>query len=144
MSLIIHTEPSFAFVFLRLSLAVTFFAHGSQHLFGWFGGKGIRGQLTFWEEQFSIPATFGSIGIFIECVGSLAMISGFLTRLFALGIAVFIGVALFKAHWRHGYFVHGSGEKGTGVEYSMTLLLVALALVMGGGGAMSVDLWLSR
>jgi len=144
MNFIIHTEPSFAFVFLRLSLAITFFAHGSQHAFGWFGGKGIRGQLALWEKQFSIPAALGSFGIFIECACSLAMMFGFLTRPSALGIAVFIGVALFKAHWRHGYFVHGSGEKGTGVEYSLTLLLVALALVVGGGGSLSVDLLLSR
>ena len=37
---ILDTDPIFAFIFLRLGLAAVFFAHASQQVFGWFGGKG--------------------------------------------------------------------------------------------------------
>ena len=41
MTAILQTDASYAFVVLRLGLALTFFAHGAQHVFGWFGGRGL-------------------------------------------------------------------------------------------------------
>jgi putative oxidoreductase len=140
---ILYTEPSFAFVILRLSLAIIFFAHGSQHLWGLFGGKGPKGQVTNWHEKYSIPIVIGCIGIFTEFVGTLSMVSGFLVRPFALGIAIFIAVALFKSHWEHGFFLTGPGKKGTGIEYCLAIFFIAVALLIGGGGAWSVDHWLA-
>lgn len=144
MNSILYTEPSFALVVLRLSLAIIFFAHGSQHLFGLFGGKGPIAQVTNWRDKYSIPIIIGCIGVFTETVGVLSMISGFLVRPFALGIAIFITVALWKAHREHGFFLSGPGKKGTGIEYCLTIFFIALALLIGGGGAWSVDLWLGR
>lgn len=143
MDTILHTEPSFAFVILRLSLATIFFAHGSQHLLGLFGGKGPQGQITNWRDKYSIPIAIGVIGIFTEAAGVLSMLSGFLVRPFALGIAIFIAVALFKSHWEHGFFLTGPGKKGTGIEYCLAIFFIAVALLIGGGGAWSVDLWLT-
>lgn len=143
MDAIFSTYPSFAFVILRLSLAIIFTAHGSQHLLGLFGGKGPQAQVANWRDKYAIPVVIGSIGIATEALGVLSMISGFLVRPFALGIAIFIAVALFKSHWEYGFFVSGGG-KGTGIEYCLAIFFIALALVIGGAGAWSVDLWLSR
>ena len=143
MDAILQTEPTFAFVVLRLSLAIIFTAHGSQHLLGLFGGKGPQAQVTNWHDKYSIPVVIGCIGIATEGLGVLSMVSGFLVRPFAVGIAVFIVVALFKSHWEHGFFLTGPGKKGTGIEYCLAIFFIALALVIGGAGAWSVDLWLT-
>ena len=58
MNAIFQTEPNLAFIVLRLGLAVTFFAHASMHLPGWFGGRGLKGQVTNWKERTTFP--FGS------------------------------------------------------------------------------------
>lgn len=143
MNAIFQTEPNLAFVVLRLGLAITFFAHGSQHLLGWFGGRGPRGQVTNWKEKYRIPIWIGVIGVATEALSVPAMLLGFMTRPLALGLVIFTAVALYKGHWEFGFFVSGGG-KGTGIEYCLALFLMALALLVGGGGAFSIDLMLSR
>ncbi|HEY3302205.1 MAG TPA: DoxX family protein [Candidatus Binatia bacterium] len=144
MNSIVQTDPIFAFVFLRLSLAAVFFAHGAQQLLGWFGGKGPRDTINSWRERYSIPRPIGAIGIFTEFFGSFAMLFGFLTRPFALGLAIFMAVAIWKAHWKNGFFLAHRGGEGNGIEFCLALFLMALALLVGGGGTLSVDLLMSR
>ena len=55
MSWIFETYPSFSLVFLRLGLAVAFFAHSTQQIFGWYGGRGLKGMLANWKEKYAIP-----------------------------------------------------------------------------------------
>jgi len=105
MNPILQTDPSFAFVVLRLGLAITFFAHGSQQIFGWFGGRGFKAMLTNWKEKYGIPRPISVVGMFTEFFGSFALLVGFLTRPFALGLAIFMAVAIQKAHWEYGFFL---------------------------------------
>jgi putative oxidoreductase len=144
MSWILETSSSFAFVFLRLGLAVTFFAHSTNHIFGWYGGRGYKGMVDNWQDKYGIPASIGLFGMFIEFVGCFALLIGFLTRPFALGLAIFLAVAIQKAHWEHGFFLARRPGEGSGIEYCLALFLMALALVVGGGGALSIDGLLSR
>jgi putative oxidoreductase len=143
MESIFQTDPIFAFIFLRLGLAAVFFAHGSQQLLGWFGGNGPGRTLASWKERYGIPTPIGAVGIFTESFGSFAMLLGFLTRPFALGLMIFMAVAIWKAHWKHGFFLAHRGGDGNGIEFCLMLFLMALALAIGGGGALSVDLWLN-
>jgi putative oxidoreductase len=144
MNSLFQTEPSFALPLLRLGLAAVFFAHGAQQLLGWFGGNGPRHALANWQERYGIPKAIGALGIFTEVAGSLAMLAGFLTRPFALGLAVFMAVAMWKAHWKNGFFLAHRGGAGNGIEFCLVLFLMALALLVAGGGALSVDLLMSR
>lgn len=144
MNSIFETSASFAFVFLRLGLAVAFFAHSTQQIFGWFDGRGLKSVLANWKERYGIPVAISLIGIFIEFFGSFALLVGFLTRPFALGLAVFMAVAMQKAHWQHGFFLARKPGEGSGIEYCLALFLMALALLVGGGGALSIDGVLSR
>ncbi len=144
MNAIFQTEPNLALVVLRLGLAVTFFAHGTQHLFGWLGGRGIQAQVTNWKERYRIPTWIGVIGIFTEILSVPAMILGFLTRPLALGLLIFLAVAIWKSHWEHGFFLSGGGRKGMGIEYCLALFLMALAVLVGGSGALSIDHLLGR
>ncbi len=136
-------EVSFALLILRLGLAVTFFAHGSQHFLGWFGGRGFKATITNWKEKQNIPIPIGVIGIFTEFFGSFALLLGFLTRPAALGLAIFMTVAMQKSHWAHGFFLARPGAQGSGIEYCMALLVMCLTLLVGGSGAISLD-WLLR
>jgi putative oxidoreductase len=144
MEWILETSHTYSYVFLRLGLAVTFFAHSTQQIFGWSGGRGWRGMLDNWNEKYHVPVAFGVLGMAIEFFGAFAMLFGFLTRPFALGLALFIAMAIRMSHWGHGFFLARRPGEGSGVEYTLALLLMALALVVGGGGALSVDGFLTR
>ncbi len=134
-------ELSFSLLILRLGLAVTFFLHGSQHLLGWFGGRGFKATITNWKEKQNIPIPIGVIGIFTEFFGSFALLVGFLVRPVALGLVIFMAVAAWKSHWEHGFFLAHRPEEGSGIEYCMALLLMSMALLFSGGGAISIE-WL--
>jgi putative oxidoreductase len=144
MTWIFDTPASYSMVLLRLSLAVTFFFHSTLHLFGWFGGRGAKGQLANWRDKYGIPVPVGALGMVIEFFGWIALLSGFLTRPAAFGLAVYIGVVIQKAHWGHGFFLARRHGDGNGIEYTMALFLMAVALLIDGGGAFSVDRLLSR
>ena len=139
MTWIFDTTPSYAFLLLRLGLAVTFFFHSTQQIFGWFGGRGVKAHLANWRDKHHIPTPIGALGLFIEFFGSFALLVGFLTRPFALGLAVFIATAMFKSHWGHGFFLARRPGEESGIEYTLALLVMSLAVVIGGGGALSVD-----
>ena len=134
-------ELSFALLILRLGLAVTFFAHGSQHFLGWFGGRGFKATITNWKERYQIPIPIGVIGVLTEFFGSFALLAGFLVRPAALGLAIFMAVAMQKSHWGNGFFLGRGQGGGSGIEYCMALLLMCMALLVGGSGAISIE-WL--
>ena len=144
MTWILDTPPSYSFVLLRLGLAVTFFFHSTQQIFGWFGGRGVKAHLANWRDKHGIPVPIGALGLFIEFFGSFALLTGCLTRPFALGLAVFIAIAMLKSHWGHDFFLARRPGEASGIEYTLALFLMAMALLIGGGGAFSVDRLLSR
>jgi putative oxidoreductase len=144
MSSILQTDASYAYVVLRFGLAITFFAHSTQQVFGWFGGRGYRDVLKNWNEKYRIPIAICVVGLFVEMAGVLAMVFGFLVRPAALGLAIFMAVAIQKAHWQNGFFLNQGPGKGAGMEFCLALFLMAIALLIGGAGALSIDLFLSR
>jgi putative oxidoreductase len=143
MSFIFQTEPSLSFLVLRLGLAFTFFAHSGQQIFGWFGGRGVKDTVNNWKARYGIPPWLAGVGMFIEFAGSFALLMGYLTRPFALGLAIFMFVAMQKAHLQHGFFLGRQGA-GNGIEFCLALFLMAVALFIGGGGALSIDGLLAR
>jgi uncharacterized membrane protein YphA (DoxX/SURF4 family) len=72
------------------------------------------------------------------------MALGFLVRPVALGLAVFMAFATFLSHWEHGFFLSSQTGKGSGIEYTMALMLMALTIAVGGAGALSIDILLAR
>src|SRR5919106_5225372 len=141
MSSILQTDASYAYVVLRFGLAITFFAHSTQQVFGWFGGRGYRDVLKNWNEKYRIPIAICVVGLFVEMAGVLAMVFGFLVRPAALGLAIFMAVAIQKAHWQNGFFLNQGPGKGAGMEFCLALFLMAIALLIGGAGALSIDLF---
>jgi len=124
---IFQTDGSFSYVFLRFGLALTFFAHSSQQALGWHGGKGWKDQLTNWQQKYHVPLTLG-----------------FLVRPAAFFLAGFIASALCLGHWSNGFFLAQRHGRGSGIEYTLALLLMTLAVLVGGAGALSIDGLISR
>ncbi len=85
------------------------------------------------------------LAIAAEFFGGLGLIFGLFTRLAAFGIAVNMAVAVVKVHFQFGFFMNWYGQqKGEGIEYHVFAIAMALALMIAGGGAFSVDAFLSR
>lgn len=136
---LLRTDASAAPLFLRLALGSVFIAHGAQKLFGWWGGHGFQATAQFFESKLGLTpgplhAALAGGG---EFFGGILIILGFLTRFAAAQAAVIMGVAIWTVH-RTSFFAPA------GMEYPLTLLLVALALAVTGGGAFSVDARLTK
>lgn len=130
-----------AYLVIRISAGVIFFAHGSQKLFGWFGGYGWQNTLEFFSQNFGIPSFLASLAFVAEFFGGLGLLLGFLTRIAAAASAAVMIVAMFKVHLAHGFFMNWSLEpgKGHGIEMNIALLGMALMLLITGAGSYSVD-----
>jgi putative oxidoreductase len=137
---LIKTDNDIAIMVVRLGLGIVFFPHGMQKLFGWFGGPGFSGTMGMFTNNMHIPALFAFLAIMAEGLGSLGLITGFLTRIAAFGVAVNMAVAVYMLHWQNGFFMNWFGnQKGEGFEYHLLVIAMAIALIIKGGGAVSVD-----
>ncbi|MBC7693488.1 MAG: DoxX family protein [Methylotenera sp.] len=129
---------------LRLTLGLVMFPHGAQKALGWFGGYGFSGTMNFFTQRMGIPAVFGVLAIAAEFLGALGLITGLLTRIAAFGIALTMAVAILTAHLPNGFFMNWYGtQKGEGFEYHLLALGLAVAVIIRGGGAASIDARLS-
>ena len=120
---------------LRLVLGLLFVAHGSQKLFGWFGGGGLKGTAGWLGSMGMRPAYFWAFMAAIsEFGGGLLLALGFLSPLGSLGIIAAMIVAIVKAHLPKGLW----NSKG-GYEFPLLIIAAAFALGLAGPGAFSLD-----
>lgn len=135
-----------SYLMIRVPLGLIFIAHGSQKLFGLFGGQGVSATLQAFEEKLGIPPLFTILAMLAEFGGGLGVLAGCLTRLSAFGIACVMGVAIYKVHWVNGLFLNAACQpgRGHGFEYSLALLGMALFLICSGGGKWTVDRLFSK
>jgi putative oxidoreductase len=135
-----QTDDDAALLILRVLLGIVFFPHGMQKLLGWFGGYGFAGTMDMFTTKLAIPAVFAFLAIMAEGLGSLGLITGFLTRVAAFGITVNMIVAVYLMHWQNGLFMNWFGnQKGEGYEYHLLVIAIGIALMIKGGGKWSVD-----
>ena len=115
MELVFGTYASWSHLVVRLALGVIFFAHGSQKLFGWFGGHGLKGTIGYFRQNLGIPA--------------------------AVGLIIVMLVAVSKVHAKNGLFINFAltPGKGHGYEFNLALIAMALSILIGGAGAVSID-----
>jgi uncharacterized membrane protein YphA (DoxX/SURF4 family) len=52
-----------------------------------------------------------------------------------------MAVAIAQVHWRHGFFLNWALEPGKehGYEMNLALIAMALAVLVGGAGILSID-----
>jgi putative oxidoreductase len=142
---LLQTDGNISGTILRVALGAVMFPHGAQKLLGLFGGAGFSASLKWFESTFNIPFVFALLAILAESLGAVALITGFLTRVAALAIAVDMIVAVYLVHWKLGFFMNWMGnQKGEGFEYHILAAGIALALVVRGGGPWSIDRVLTK
>ena len=125
---------AYGILFLRVVLGATLFAHGSQKLFGWFGGHGPRGTAGFFGQLgFRQPYAMAVVAGLSEAAG-LLLAFGFLTPFAALAIAATMVVAVGSVHWRNGFFATSGGY-----EFNFLIWACAVTIAATGPGRFSID-----
>jgi len=136
---LLSTSGDWELTLLRLALGVVIFPHGIQKTLGWFGGAGFKGTMAFFTQG-GIPTVFAFLAICAEFLGGLGLILGFLSRIAAFGILCVMAVAIFRVHLPNGFFMNWAGnQKGEGFEFHILAIGIALAILIRGAGALSVD-----
>jgi putative oxidoreductase len=137
----LSNELSIALVLLRSILGVVFFMHGAQKVLGWFGGYGLKATVGYFKTALHIPSPLGYAAAIAEFFGSIALLLGVFTQAAALGILLTMVVATFTVHAPAGFFLNTTNDpkRGSGYEYTLTLAVIALVLVLLGGGIYSLD-----
>jgi putative oxidoreductase len=142
---ILSTENSYSAFVVRLTLGLVMFPHGAQKMLGWFGGYGFSGTMGFFTEKMGLPAAFAALAIIAEFAGALGLITGLLSRVAAFGIASVMVGAILTSHLANGFFMNWFGNQtGEGYEYHLLALGLAIAVIIQGGGALSLDQKISK
>jgi putative oxidoreductase len=110
-------------------------AHGSQKLFGAFGGGGPAGTTKFFRSLgFRAPLLMALTGGLGELVGGLLFAVGLLTPLAALILTVVMLNAIGTVHWKKGFF-----NSAGGYEFNLVILATVVAITAIGPGRYSLD-----
>ena len=137
---LIRTWPVWMPLPIRLALGAIFIAHGSQKVLGKFNGPGLRA----WSAMdtpfpFMRPAwLWMGAAAFSEFIGGILVVLGLLTRVGAFFIAITMVTAIIGVHWPN-FFANNNG-----LEYPVALLAMSVALLISGGGQLSIDKALTR
>jgi putative oxidoreductase len=120
---------------LRTVIGPLFVGHGTQKLFGWFGGHGPDGTGAFFEQLGLRPGKrHATAAGAAEAVGGALLTLGALTPVAAGLITGTMITAIRTVHLEKGPWVTNGGY-----EYNLTLIAAVLALSETGPGRPSVD-----
>ncbi|UCH73821.1 MAG: DoxX family protein [Rhodospirillales bacterium] len=134
---IYETFSPYTWLMVRVITGVLLIPHGYAKLFT---AGAIDGTAGFMDSLGLAPGVFWAWVIaLLEFFGGILLAVGFLTRPIAAMVVGFMAVAAFYVHWDAGFF----WNKG-GYEYPLMWGVVALAILIRGGGAYSVDRKLGR
>lgn len=116
---------------IRLVIGLLFVAHGSQKLFGWFGGYGLKGTGGWFESIGMKPGvTMALLAGLAEFGGGALVAAGVLTWLGAVVIILSMLIAIVKVHGANGLWATANGY-----EYNLVLIAVTAGLILTGPGA---------
>jgi putative oxidoreductase len=132
---VLFTRAGYGLAILRIAVGVIFAAHGSQKLFGLFGGYGLAGTAQYMDSLGLHPGyLMATLAGGTEFFAGLALIIGLLVRPAALGLTFLSLVAIFTVHISNGLFMANNGY-----EFALALLGGSLAVMVEGAGKLSVD-----
>lgn len=142
---LLRTDNNKGSIFLRLALGIVMFPHGAQKVLGWYGGAGAAKTIEIFTTKVGLPVFAVVLLMITELIGSLCLIGGFFTRIFALAIGFAMAVCAYGNHLQHGFFMNWFGkQQGEGFEFHILVIGIALALAVKGGGAFSIDRMISK
>jgi putative oxidoreductase len=123
---------SYGLLLLRVFVGVAFVGHGTQKLFGWWGGYGPQGTGGFFASQgyrWGVPMAV--LAGLAEAGGGAFLALGLLTPLACAAIAVVMLNAIFAVTLKR-VFMAGS-------ELELAYLVTAISLAAIGPGRFSLD-----
>jgi putative oxidoreductase len=136
-----QTNNSVALLLVRFPLGLDMFVHGYQKV------THIPATMRYFDGL-SVPHFFAWLAIIAEFCGGLGLMLGLVSRIAAFGVFCTMIVAVFLRHLPYGYLMnwHGALPFGTeGYEYHTLAIGMALAIMLAGAGAFSLDrFWYSR
>ncbi|CAH0530507.1 Putative oxidoreductase MhqP [Allocatenococcus thiocycli] len=134
------SNAGFSTLALRIPIGIVFMAHGSQKLFGWFGGYGLEGT---GQWMASIGLGPGVLMAFLagsgEFFGGLFILLGLLTRPAATVLSFTMLIAIFSVHFENGLFLANNGY-----EFGLALLAASVSLIFSGAGKAGLDNLLNK
>ncbi len=122
---------------LRLVLGGTFLAHGSQKLFGLFGGPGVSGFADGLAGYgYRAPEVLALVTGIIETVGGTLVVIGLFTPLAAAGLlGIMVNTVWLK--YGNGFFV--PPDNPGGIELDVLLGGLAAGITLTGPGRVALD-----
>ena len=137
---LVQTGSSWAPVPLRLALGIAFMGHGAQKVFGSFNGPGWAKWTSLSQ---AVPFPFmrptwlwlGAAAI-SELLGGILVMLGLLTRVGAF-LLICVMLTAMRTQWPTFF-------PPAGMELAMAMLAMSVALLISGGGQVSVDRMISR
>jgi putative oxidoreductase len=125
---------------LRVVVGTLFVGHGTQKLFGWFGGPGLETTAAGFEQLGLRPGKANAIAAGAAETGGGALLAlGLATPAAGSILTATMITAIHRVHLKNGPW-SGNG----GYEYNLVLIAAAIALVEVGPGALSLDGALGR
>lgn len=125
---------AYGILFLRVIVGVVISAHGTQKLFGWWDGPGLRGVAGFFGSLGFRPPLAMALAAGVAETSGVLLALGLLTPFAALAIASVMVVAIGTVHWRNGLFATNGGY-----ELPLVLGSAAVAIAATGPGRFSLD-----
>ena len=119
----------------RALIGGLFIGHGTQKLFGWFGGPGRAGTEGMMESlQMRPPRAHAFAAGATETVGGSLLVAGLATPAAAAMLTGMMTTAIKKVHLANGPWAANGGW-----EYNAVLIAAVVALTETGPGDLSLD-----
>ena len=123
---------SYGLLLLRVFVGLAFFGHGTQKLFGWWGGYGPQGTGGFFTSKgYRSGVLMAVLAGLAEAGGGTSLALGFLTPLGCLLIAIVMLNAIGAVTLKRAFML--------GSELELTYLVIAVSLAAIGPGRFSID-----
>ena len=130
----------YGLLLLRVVVGLLFAGHGTQKLFGWFGGGGPEKTGEFFEQVGLRPGQRHAVAAgAAEAGGGLLFALGAGTPVAAAAISGSMITAIKTVHWEKGIW-----SSAGGYEYNLVLLAAVFGLTENGPGRWSIDGALGR
>ena len=133
------TSGTWGTVPLRLAMGIAFIGHGAQKVLGAFGGPGLS-KFSSFPAPFSFmrpSAAWMAAAAFAELIGGVFVLLGLFTRAGAFLIICVMLTVILGLQWPRFFAPQG-------IELALAFLGTALALLVLGGGQVSVDRLIAR
>ena len=120
---------------LRAAVGSFFIGHGTQKLFGWFGGHGLKETASGYENMGMRPGTVHAVAAgAAETLGGAGVALGYRTPLASAGLISVMLTAIKRVHLKNGPWAANGG-----FEYNVVLVAAAVVLAESGPGSLSLD-----